>query len=154
MRLLQVLLLGPGTNASIPVTALPGGNCSLAFQADSPVLQTPSQWQLQTYLGDDQILDSPLTLTVLPAPVDPAASYAVNSAGQQLQPCSSPPGCQDFFQVSGFHSNWFFQVSQYTTSGSMPIDLARDRSVMLRCNMSRAAISSGESAAAQRCSPA
>ena len=104
---LQVLLLGPGTNASMPVTALPGGNCGLAFQADSPVLQTPGQWQLQTYLGDDQILDSPLTLTVLPAPVDPAASYAVNSAGQQLQPCSSPPDCQDFFQVR-----------QYTISGS------------------------------------
>ena len=134
---LQVLLLGPGTNASMPVTALPGGNCSLAFQADSPVLQTPGQWQLQTYLGDDEILDSPLTLTVLPAPVDPAASYAVNSAGQQLQPCSSPPDCQDFFQVS-----------QFTTSGSMPIDLARDRSLMLRYDMSRLTISSGEFAAA------
>ena len=97
--LCQVLLLGSVANASIPVSQGGGGNCSLEFAADSLVVQAPGLWSMLVYLGSQQIRESPFAIDVLPAPVAPLASYAVNQRGQQLQPCSDPTTCPVLLQV-------------------------------------------------------
>lgn len=98
--MVQAALLGPGINASTAVTELAGGDCGLQFEATSPVLQTAGAWQLQLFLAEAQVQGSPFNFSVLPAPVDVAASYAVDAHGSQLSACPNPFDCPAYFEAS------------------------------------------------------
>lgn len=95
---LQAALLGPGMNVTVPVSPSDGGVCGLAF-GGTDVLREMGQWQVHVYLGETQIQGSPFQLSVLPAPIDPSASYALSKTGQKILPCSQPTACAAYFEV-------------------------------------------------------
>lgn len=91
---LQVQLVGPDVN--VTAAAVPGSHASCVVSATAPAA---GLWQLHVSLGADALSGSPYPLHVLPAVLDPGASYAVSEAGLKLGPCSDWASCSTRLQV-------------------------------------------------------
>ncbi len=82
--------------------------CDFATDVDSSILQQAGRWTAQVFLGENEVQNSPVNVSVPSSPVSALMSYGLNAKGQQMEICDAPSACQTYFEVVSSLSYPFF----------------------------------------------